>query len=256
MMFKALITSSLLVATTYAAAKPYKLIEARMPLERAFGLMGRQDAGYPPSQSLCGSGDTCAEACGPTYVQCPSNEGLSCFQPSLGQTCCPDGTGNACDEGYFCTKDTSGGTWCCPDGMDLATCAAAYSLTGSLVSETATPTSSLPPSTSAPASTTASTSSTPSQPPSSSPSSSSTPSLTPEVPPTTTSAAGAATSTAGETETTTIAPIGTGSNTAPTNGTITSLAPTQSGFVNAAAVNGVLGGLQILGLAAGALLAL
>ncbi|RFU32696.1 hypothetical protein B7463_g3654, partial [Scytalidium lignicola] len=251
MLFNTLATSSFLVATAYAAAQPYKLVDARMSLHQVFGLVGRQDPGYSPTQNLCGPGDTCAEACGPTTVQCPTSDGsISCYDPTIGQHCCPDGTGNACDEGYFCTKDASGGTWCCPDGMDLASCAAAYSLTGSLLSETPTPSSSVAPSTSAPGSTSATTSST-----TSSTSSSTTTLSTPAAVSTTTSSA--PTTTVEGTETTTISPSsGTGSASAPTNGTITSLAPPPPGFTNGADANGVHGGLQALALAAGALLVL
>jgi len=114
----------------------------KMTLRSNADLIKRQD-GYEPTETYCSDGDTCAEACGATYQTCPSNDGfLHCFDPTQGELCCPDGTGNACDAGYYCTQDASGDTWCCPDGDSLAACAAAYSITGVLVAEpTATSTS-------------------------------------------------------------------------------------------------------------------
>ncbi|ORY00102.1 hypothetical protein BCR34DRAFT_494877 [Clohesyomyces aquaticus] len=120
-----------------------------------FGAMQKRQAGYYPTTHICGVGDTCQEACGPDSVQCPSNEGIYCFEPKLGEHCCPDGSGNSCDAGYYCTHDGAGTTYCCPDGSKLADCAAQYSLTVSLIAETGS--ISLPtgaPSTIIPASTT------------------------------------------------------------------------------------------------------
>jgi len=142
MLSNILITSTLFVASALAVAAPaptpYSI--GAMSFNNAFGLAKRQ-AGYQPTQTLCGPGTDCASSCGAGYVQCDSTDGdLHCYEPGLQQTCCPDGTGNSCDEGYFCTSDSSGNTWCCPNGMSLAQCAAAYSLTGTLVSETQTST--------------------------------------------------------------------------------------------------------------------
>ncbi|KAF2183408.1 hypothetical protein K469DRAFT_635392 [Zopfia rhizophila CBS 207.26] len=98
--------------------------------------MMKRQGGYYPTTHLCGKGDTCAEACGPTQVQCPSESGLYCYDPTIGDHCCPDGTGNSCSKGYYCTTDGRSNTYCCPDGMDTADCAASYSLTVSLIKET------------------------------------------------------------------------------------------------------------------------
>ncbi|OTB08158.1 hypothetical protein M426DRAFT_19303 [Hypoxylon sp. CI-4A] len=121
--------------------RPYKperglaLISTRSLLS----LDRRQDDGYSPEQQFCGSGDTCAEACGKGFNQCASNDGMvHCFNKSAKQTCCPDKTGDSCDKGYYCTADERGSTWCCPDNMTLEECAAAYSLPGSLRSEATT----------------------------------------------------------------------------------------------------------------------
>ncbi|KAF2466904.1 uncharacterized protein BDR25DRAFT_236045 [Lindgomyces ingoldianus] len=98
--------------------------------------MQKRQGGYYPTTHFCGRGDTCAEACGATYVQCPSDAGIYCYDPTIGEHCCPDGTGNSCSAGYFCSHDGAGTTYCCPDGMELSECAAAYSLTVSLIKET------------------------------------------------------------------------------------------------------------------------
>ncbi|KAH8794526.1 hypothetical protein F5882DRAFT_449245 [Hyaloscypha sp. PMI_1271] len=137
MLFSTFAISSVFVASAVAAAEPapYKL--GKMSMNQAFGLMRRQ-AGYQPTQTFCGPGEDCAASCGAGYSECASSDGdLHCYNPTVQQTCCPDGTGNSCAAGFFCTSDAEGGTWCCPDGMSLAACAAAYSLTGTLVSETA-----------------------------------------------------------------------------------------------------------------------
>jgi hypothetical protein len=139
MLFNTFVAVSIFGASALGAASPapYKL--GKMSINSAFGLMKRQ-AGYQPTQTFCGPGADCAASCGAGYVQCPSTDStLHCFDPDVKQSCCPDGTGNSCDDGYYCTSlSQDGSTWCCPNGMTLAQCAAAYSLTGSLVSETPT----------------------------------------------------------------------------------------------------------------------
>jgi hypothetical protein len=114
-----ILTASALVATALAKAEPaafpapYKL--GKMSFNQALGLMVRQDSGYQPTQTECGAGADCPTACGADTVQCASTDGdLHCYEPSLGESCCSDGSGNACDEGYYCT-DNSEGTWCCPN---------------------------------------------------------------------------------------------------------------------------------------------
>lgn len=105
--------SALAIAQPDARPAPYKL--GKMSINQAFGLMARQDQGYQPTQTECGPGADCPSACGADTVQCASSDdNLHCYEPSIGQTCCPDGSGNACDQGYYCT-DNSEGTWCCPD---------------------------------------------------------------------------------------------------------------------------------------------
>ncbi|KAM3084255.1 hypothetical protein ACMFMG_001640 [Clarireedia jacksonii] len=140
------ITSLLAVASATAELKqPYKL--AAKSVNQAFGFSKRQ-AGYQPSQTFCSGSGTCAEACGTGYETCPSTDGgHHCFNPTASESCCPTGTGDSCSEGYYCTQATDLTVWCCPDGMDLVSCAAIYSLTGSLQSigaSTPAPVSSTP----------------------------------------------------------------------------------------------------------------
>ncbi|KAG4411485.1 hypothetical protein IFR04_015390 [Cadophora malorum] len=134
-----MLVTFLLLASTLVAAEPapYKL--GSISKNPSLGLGRRQDAGYSPTQTYCGPGTDCASSCGATYITCAStDDALHCYDPSINESCCPDGTGNSCSDGYFCTSDTSGDTWCCPNGMDLVSCAAAYSLTDSLVSQVTT----------------------------------------------------------------------------------------------------------------------
>ncbi|KAK3187388.1 hypothetical protein K4F52_003733 [Lecanicillium sp. MT-2017a] len=121
----AIVAGATLVA---AEAQPYRL--AVMP---GLSLMRRDSPGYQPEKTKCGDGDTCAEACGAGFEQCASDDGVAhCFNPTAKQSCCQDGSGSSCDEGYYCTHDTSQQTWCCPNDMDLAACAAAYTVAGGL----------------------------------------------------------------------------------------------------------------------------
>jgi len=129
-------------AVSASEPMPYKPL-MKMSIHQMFGVHRRQSDGYSPTQSVCGQGATCADACGAGYETCASkDQTVHCYNPAAKQTCCPDNSGNSCDDGYYCTSDSASGTFCCPDGMDLVTCAAQYSVTGGLVSETAKPTSS------------------------------------------------------------------------------------------------------------------
>jgi len=141
MRFYTLAALSLAPALCLTEPQPY-LLRAATSSNELFGLMKRQ-SGYAPSSVNCGPGNTCAEACGPNYIQCPSNDGEThCFDPSIKEICCTDGSGLPCDDGYYCTTDSTGGTWCCPNGLDLVACAALYTVTGlsSLPAITAAPT--------------------------------------------------------------------------------------------------------------------
>ncbi|KAK4644186.1 hypothetical protein QC761_302130 [Podospora bellae-mahoneyi] len=100
---------------------------------RAAGLEGpsldrRQTTppGYHPEFGSCGSGTTCENACGANWLSCRASTELSLFcynQVDLGQSCCENGSGRACDRGYYCAwKELGGRVWCCEDGQSLEEC--------------------------------------------------------------------------------------------------------------------------------------
>ncbi|KAK0629977.1 hypothetical protein B0T17DRAFT_615694 [Bombardia bombarda] len=126
-----------------AEPMPYKPTVVKMSVRELFGVVRRANVpGYQPTPAVCGEGDTCEAACGAGFTTCASkDEAIHCFNSAAAQTCCPDNSGNSCDAGYFCAADATNETWCCPDGMNLEQCAAAYSITGGLVRETASATS-------------------------------------------------------------------------------------------------------------------
>ncbi|QPG94900.1 hypothetical protein C2857_007258 [Epichloe festucae Fl1] len=260
------IASVVLLATAANAAsaevkrQPYRLAVMAMPGQ---SLMRRDTSGYQPDQTKCKDGNNCAEACGASFQQCSGGKpGVAhCFNPAAGQSCCTDNSGNSCEAGFYCTHDSKQQTWCCPHDMDLASCAAAYTVTG-LVAATAKP---APTSTSL-TSTSTSTSSTSTSITSTSTSTSSfsttisTNSSTTSRAPTTTSApcttSSANITTVAIVKNTTICTASAGKTTAWTalNSTIASLAPTQpsesvpsvtvvpspaSSNINAAAASGV-----------------
>ncbi|ORY15027.1 hypothetical protein BCR34DRAFT_662305 [Clohesyomyces aquaticus] len=115
------------LCTTVSAS----IFHAHSPIHVFGGVKKRQ--GYIPNNHLCGEGNTCGEACGGAYVQCPSTDGIYCYNPSSGERCCANGGGNSCDAGYYCTSESTGNTYCCPNGTDVTNCAASDSLTVSLV---------------------------------------------------------------------------------------------------------------------------
>ncbi|CAI6338262.1 unnamed protein product [Periconia digitata] len=110
-----------------------------MMLARGEAMLEKRQ-GYYPTTRLCGKGKTCPEACGAGTEECPAaSSGLYCYEPSRSR-CCSDGSGNSCRIGYYCTTDgkTTPRTYCCPDNSNLADCAAAYSLTISLIRASST----------------------------------------------------------------------------------------------------------------------
>jgi len=131
-------------AQAVAEPKPYKPQVYKTSVRDLFGVVRRADQpGYQPSSSVCGAGPTCEAACGAGYMTCAStDEAVHCYNPAAKEICCPDKSGNACDAGYYCTSDKEGETWCCPDALDVVACAAAYSVPGGLVAQTAKPESS------------------------------------------------------------------------------------------------------------------
>ncbi|EAA28979.1 hypothetical protein GE21DRAFT_6595 [Neurospora crassa] len=141
-----------LALAAQAVAEPIRLVGApykaaskihKTSVRQLFGVVRRQDnPGYQPEQTVCGTGNTCAEACGAGFEACASkDDSVHCYNAGAAQICCPNGSGNSCDAGYYCAADAQNETWCCPDGMSLEQCAAAYKVDGSLVSQTAEATS-------------------------------------------------------------------------------------------------------------------
>ncbi|SPQ24024.1 35dd044a-ea3b-4e31-a576-1cb03143783f [Thermothielavioides terrestris] len=82
--------------------------------------------GYHPEFGSCGSGTTCENACGPNWISCQASTNLSLFcynKVDLNQTCCENGSGRACDNGYYCAWQEFGGrVWCCENGQSLEEC--------------------------------------------------------------------------------------------------------------------------------------
>ncbi len=70
-MLSNILTLCLLAALSVAEPKPYRL--GKVYLNDAFGVIDKRQAGYAPTQTYCNTGDTCAVACGPTYIQCVSH---------------------------------------------------------------------------------------------------------------------------------------------------------------------------------------
>ncbi|KAJ3551587.1 hypothetical protein NPX13_g11326 [Xylaria arbuscula] len=123
--------------------EPHQPSLARMSTRDIIGLSRRGVEGYSPTELLCGEGDTCAEACGKGFAKCDSKDHLThCYNPSKKQECCPNGSGDSCDKGYFCSADEDNKTWCCPDGLSLKECAQKYDIPGALTSQSPSTTTS------------------------------------------------------------------------------------------------------------------
>lgn len=113
-----------LLATSAAASSPAskptftKHHSFHAVLARGAALLARQD-NYVPETTECDlGGDTCETACGPTSVECPSNNAEMTFCYDKAQEhCCPNGDGSVCETGYYCATGQAGETYCCADGM-------------------------------------------------------------------------------------------------------------------------------------------
>lgn len=131
-----------LAIAAHAVAEPAPYM---MSSRQVFGLPRRDSPnsdGYEPTQSYCGTGDTCAQACGNGFVLCPSTDNaIHCYNTAVNQACCADGSGNSCDVGYYCAGSATNGTLCCPTGQGLDACAKAYGVTGIVTSGSVVPTS-------------------------------------------------------------------------------------------------------------------
>ncbi len=83
-----------LAALAAAATEPAMMM---MSTRELFGLDRRAgpDNGYLPTQKGCGTGTTCAQACGAGFDTCASNDKLfHCYNVGIKQVCCSDGTGS------------------------------------------------------------------------------------------------------------------------------------------------------------------
>ncbi|KAK0741986.1 hypothetical protein B0T21DRAFT_327504 [Apiosordaria backusii] len=114
--------------------------------------------GYHPEFGSCGSGTTCENACGANWLSCRASTELSLFcynQADLGQTCCENGSGRACDRGYYCAwKEFGGRVWCCEDGQSLEECGVDGGTTSAPPTSSSTATSGGPSSSTDPSDTT------------------------------------------------------------------------------------------------------
>jgi len=94
MLFQTASAMALMAATVHAAAEPMFMMSER----NVFGLMARAGPdGYQPTQTFCGTGSTCAEACGAGFLMCPSTDkSIHCYNADAKQSCCSDGSGSMC----------------------------------------------------------------------------------------------------------------------------------------------------------------
>lgn len=138
----ALLASAASAVSAVRPMMPYKPARrmAFMPLPGQ-SLARRDSNGYIPEETKCNNPDatTCEGACGQGFTECAATDkAIHCFNPAAGQVCCPGSNGNSCEAGYYCTHDEENETFCCPEGMDTAACAAAYTVSGGLVIATET----------------------------------------------------------------------------------------------------------------------
>lgn len=80
-----------IIRTPYRANKVHKT-----SVRQLFGVVRRQDnPGYQPEQTVCGSGNTCSEACGAGFETCASrDDSVHCYNPAAAQICCPNASGS------------------------------------------------------------------------------------------------------------------------------------------------------------------
>jgi hypothetical protein len=87
-----------LAGQAVAEPKPYKADMAKMSVRNMFANYGvgrrQTDDGYQPENTFCGTGTTCAEACGAGFEQCGSTDAeVHCFNAAALQTCCGAASG-------------------------------------------------------------------------------------------------------------------------------------------------------------------
>lgn len=94
----ALATLALAVGVA-AEPKPYKPQLMKTSVRDLFGVVRRDIPGYQPTEAVCGTGTTCAEACGAGYETCASKDDeIHCFNPTVAETCCPNKSGSELNE--------------------------------------------------------------------------------------------------------------------------------------------------------------
>lgn len=100
--FVSTVAVAALAGQAVAEPKPYKADMAKMSVRNMFANLGverRQstDDGYQPENTFCGTGTTCAEACGAGFEQCGSSDAeVHCFNAAAAQTCCGSSSGGKC----------------------------------------------------------------------------------------------------------------------------------------------------------------
>jgi hypothetical protein len=89
--------ASLGLASAATERRAYRLLSPSEQLHRRDYSYNNEGyfPGYNPEFGSCGSGSTCADACGSEFEACPASTELSlfCFNPGAGQTCCGNGSG-------------------------------------------------------------------------------------------------------------------------------------------------------------------
>ncbi|KAI1157162.1 hypothetical protein F4825DRAFT_467989 [Nemania diffusa] len=107
----------------------------------AFGLPAQAAEGYTRFSGLSRKREvmTCDETYGNGSIPCGESESSWCFNPTLGQTCCPLDRG-FCSSGSYCAPVAG---YCCFEGEDLVTCArnAGFELPHSGIEHNTTPAS-------------------------------------------------------------------------------------------------------------------
>jgi len=83
-------------ANVAAEPVPYKAQLHKTSARQLFGAVRRQDnPGYQPELAVCGTGNTCEDACGAGYQTCASkDDSTHCYNPAASETCCPNGSGS------------------------------------------------------------------------------------------------------------------------------------------------------------------
>lgn|SRR4051812_19253585 len=83
-------------ANVAAEPMPYRPTMMKTSTRALFGIARREEQpGYQPEEAVCNEGNTCEEACGAGYQTCSSSDSqVHCFNPTVGELCCPDKSGS------------------------------------------------------------------------------------------------------------------------------------------------------------------